>query len=78
MQERHDRAVYELRLYTALSQSPRLSPRAKEWAFDMARSARASVILGEKALAYAKPHPDPETEKRFKVYRAFRLPLPEP
>jgi hypothetical protein len=66
----------ELRLYSALAQSPNLSPKAKAWAHNMARSATVSVALGEKALAYHAPHPNPEVEKRFKLYCAFHQLLP--
>jgi hypothetical protein len=29
-----------------------------------------------KALDYAKPHEDPEVERKLVLYRLFRLPLP--
>jgi hypothetical protein len=36
----------------------------------------ASKKLSQKALDYAKPHEDPEVERKLVLYRLFRLPLP--
>jgi hypothetical protein len=46
-----------------LAASPNLSPQATTAARNFARSAAASVRLGQKAIDYQQPHPDPETER---------------
>jgi hypothetical protein len=76
LQQRYDRAARAFEDYSNLAASPNFSPRAAAWARNMARSAKASMVLGQKALDYQKPHPDPEIEKRLALYRLFRLPLP--
>jgi hypothetical protein len=45
-------------------------------ALTMERSAIAELKLSQKALDYARPHEDPEVERKLVLYRLFRLPLP--
>ncbi len=76
LQERQAKSLADLERFQQLAADPKLSPRAAAAAHHLARSAAASVRLGEKALAYATPHPDPETEKTLSLYRSLQLPLP--
>jgi hypothetical protein len=64
--------------FAGLAASPNLSEGARDLAESMRRSAAAELILRKKAPEYAKPHSDPEVEKRWALYRLFRLPLPTP
>jgi hypothetical protein len=77
LQQRYGRAARDFEEFSALAASPNLSPRAAAWARNLARSAKASMVLGQKALEYQRPDPDPEIEKRLALYRLFRLPLPD-
>jgi hypothetical protein len=74
--KRQDASIQQMQKFQALAADPNLSPKAAGWYRNLARSAAASVKLGEKALDYETPHRDPEVERRLRVYRLFRLPLP--
>jgi hypothetical protein len=55
---------------------PNLSLGKTALALTMKRSALAELKLSQKALDYAKPHDDPELERKLVLYRLFWLPLP--
>jgi hypothetical protein len=76
LQEKHARAEKELEKFTRLAAQPNLSPGAAALASAMKRSLQAELVLSQKALDYAQPHPDPEIEKNLALYRLLRLPLP--
>lgn len=76
LQERIAQAQARYEKFSQAATLPGLSPKAAELARQMARSAQASMKLGQKALDYAEPNSDPEVERNANLYRLFRLPLP--
>jgi hypothetical protein len=73
--ERQAKTRDEYLRFLRLSEDPLLSARARDVAFQFARSCAASLTLGRKAIYYHTPHPDPEIERQWALYRLFNLPL---
>jgi hypothetical protein len=76
LQEKHELALAKVAKFTRLAALPDLSPGEAALAQTMKRSAIAELKLSQKALDYARPHEDPEVERKLVLYRLFRLPLP--
>jgi len=62
LQEKHEDAVNKLDHWTRIAASPNLSPAAALFARNVARSYRAAVTLGEKALEYERQVNDRESQ----------------
>jgi hypothetical protein len=52
LEQQQEYALAQLDKWTKIAASPNLSPAAAQAARELARSCRAAVTLGEKALAY--------------------------
>jgi len=60
LQEKRDRAQADLDRFTKAASLPNLTPEERELAYNQARSAKASLTLGNMALAWAAQQPDPK------------------
>jgi hypothetical protein len=76
LQQKHELALAKVAKFTRLAALTDLSPGEAALALTMKRSAIAELKLSQKALDYARPHEDPEVERKLVLYRLFRLPLP--
>ena len=74
-QESLAQAQADAEKWAKIAAHPSLNPKASAWAADQARSARASMKLWQKAIAYQQDNPDADPN-RPEVSPSLRGPLP--